>query len=363
MKNKLPILLITSLILVLLISSLASFIGCTSESTHSATTAAPSPATTTAPAQTFTLKVVSGLPKGHAGNRDMVSWTKTLEERTGGRVKSELYEGTLGSPPEFYDMIKNGVIDVMSMGDAWAPGQFPGMDVNYFPFTYPNWMVISAVDLEMYYQGLMPGFEPFKLLYFKPTLAFVPFFKDKRVTKLEDLKGMVVRPPGGAVSAATVAALGATSKSLPGAETYMALAQGQIACALTGVDNVVGRKFYEQTKYAIKNATVQGGAFVMIMNKNTWNKLPNDIKLIVDQLNMETYYQFLAAQQAEEDGYWAETIKQGVEVYTLAPEELARWKAATKGVAEQWAKDQDAKGLPGTKMLQTALSIAARYQQ
>jgi TRAP-type C4-dicarboxylate transport system substrate-binding protein len=336
-------------------------VGCSSGT--SSTTQATSSTPAAAAPQTFTLKVVSGLPEGHAGNRDMVSWTQALEERSGGRVTTELYEGTLGTPADFYDMIKNGVIDVMSMGDAWAPGQFPGMDINYFPFTYPNWTVVASVDLEMYYMGLMPGFEPFKLLYFKPTLIFVPFFKDKKVTKMEDLQGMIIRPPGGPVPAATVAALGATSKSLPGSETYMALAQGQIDCALTGVDNVIGRKFYEQTKYAIKNATVQAGSFVMIMNKDTWNKLPDDIKLIIEQLDLETYYQFLRDQQAEEQGYWDETIKQGVEVYNLDPAELARWKDATRGVAEQWAKDTDAKGLPGTQMLQTALQIAARYQQ
>lgn len=316
-----------------------------------------------APPETFHLKVVSGLPAGHAGNRDIIFWTTELEERTGGRVTTEVYEGTLGSPPEFYDMIKEGVIDVMSMGDAWAPGQFPVFAVNMLPFTYPNFTVLTAVLNELYYMGYFPGMESFKLLYLKPTVIMTPFFTEKKVTRLEDFAGMVIRPPGGPIFSATVEALGATAKSLPGSETYMALSTGQVDGAITGVDNVIGRKFYEVCKYGIADAPVFGGAFFMIMNLDTWNSLPADIQLIIEQLNQETCHYFLRGVFVDDAGHWAQCEAEGMELYTIGAAELARWEAACAGVAEDWAAGLDAEGMPGSEVLALARAIIARYTQ
>jgi TRAP-type C4-dicarboxylate transport system substrate-binding protein len=323
----------------------------------------PPPGEEEAPPQTFHLTVVSGLPEGHAGNRDFAFWTTELEERTGGRVTTEVYEGTLGSPPEFYDMIKEGVIDVMSMGDAWASAQFPIYAVNMLPFEYPNWQVLTSVLDELYYAGYFPDMEVFKLLYLKPTVFMYPFFTEKKVTKLEDFKGLVMRPPGGPIFSATVEALGATAKSLPGAETYMALSTGQVEGAITGMDNVIGRKFYEVVKYGIKDAPVFGGSFFMIMNWDTWNSLSADIQVIIEQLDRETYYYFLRGQFEEEEGYWVQAEAEGVELYTIGATEFARWRAACANVADDWAAGLDAQGMPGSEIVDLMRAIVARYTQ
>jgi TRAP-type C4-dicarboxylate transport system substrate-binding protein len=357
--------IIFSIICLVTVVTLLPFMSaCTEETSSTATVTKTVTATaTTETPETFNLKVVSGLPEGHAGNRDLIFWAEELEERTGGRVTTEIYEGTLGSPPEFYDMIKNGVIDVMSMGDAWAPDQFPVFAVNMLPFEYPNWQVLSATIAEMCRMGYFPGMEPFKLLYLKPTVIMYPFFKEKKVTQLEDFEGMVIRPPGGPIFSATVEALGATAKSLPGSETYMALSTGQVEGAFTGIDNVIGRKFYEVCEYGIKDAPIFGGVFFMIMNLDTWNSLPCEVQLVIEQLNLEAYDYFLRGQMEEEQGYWDQCEAEGVELYTIGTEEYARWKAACADVAEEWATGLDAEGMPGTEVLEMARAIIARYTQ
>jgi len=313
--------------------------------------------------ETFHLTVVSGMPEGHAGDLELEYWVTELEERTGGRVTCEVYLGTLGSPAEFYDMVKEGVIDVMSMGDAWAPAQFPIYAVNQLPFTYPNWMVLSAVLDELYYAGYFTDVEAFKLLYLKPTEFMFPFFTEKKVTKLEDFEGLVMRPPGGPIFTATVEALGATSKSLPGSETYMALQTGQVDGAITGAQNAVGRKFYEVCKYAITDAPVFGGSFFMIMNLDTWNSLPCEIQQIIDELDRETYYYFLRGTMEQLEEQWAICEAGGVELYTIGATEFARWEAACADVVGDWAASLDAEGMPGTEIVEMVRDIIARYTQ
>jgi TRAP-type C4-dicarboxylate transport system substrate-binding protein len=360
MKSWKIIISITCLVMVV---TLLPFISACTEETSPTTTTAPTTTPTQETPQTFNLKVVSGMPAGHSGDLELEYWTTELEKRTGGRVTTELYLGTLGSPPEFYDMVKEGVIDVMSMGDAWAAAQFPLYAVNQLPFTYPNWQVLSAVLDELYYMGYFTDLAPFKLLYLKPTEFMFPFFTEKKVTKLEDFAGMVIRPPGGPIFTATVEALGATSKSLPGSETYMALSTGQVDGAITGAQNAVGRKFYEVCKYAITDAPIFGGSFFMIMNLDTWNSFPADIQLIIEQLNRETYNYFLRGQMEQMAGQWAICEAGGVELYTIGAEELARWRAACADVVDDWAAGLDAQGMPGSEMVALVRAIIARYTE
>jgi TRAP-type C4-dicarboxylate transport system substrate-binding protein len=341
---------------------------CTKEEPAAPTTpATPAPTTPKTPEpaapETFNLKVVSGMPEGHSGDLELSHWTTELEKRTEGRVTTEVYTGTLGSPPEYYDMIKNGVIDVMSMGDAWAAAQFPVYAVNQLPFTYPNWQVLSSVLDELYYMGYFTDMEVFKLLYLKPTEFMFPFLTEKKVTKLEDFAGMVMRPPGGPIFTATVEALGGTSKSLPGSETYMALSTGQVDGAITGAQNAVGRKFYEVCKYAITDAPVFGGSFFMIMNLDTWNSLPADIQLIIEQLDRETYYYFLRGQMEQMAGQWDICEDNGMELYTIGATEYARWREACSNVVGDWAAGLDAEGMPGSEIVAAAKAIIARYTQ
>ena len=59
------------------------------------------------------MKVATGWPPGHTSGITVLRWVEKLEERSGGRVKAEVYEGTLGKAPEFYDMVKDGVVDAI----------------------------------------------------------------------------------------------------------------------------------------------------------------------------------------------------------------------------------------------------------
>ena len=87
---------------------------------------------------------------------------------------------------------------------------------------------------------------------------------------MDDFKGLKIRS-GSGIQGQAISALGATGVSMAGGEVYMALQTGVIDGAITGIDVVIDRKFYEVCKYALK-LPIYGGAFVLLMNKETWNE-------------------------------------------------------------------------------------------
>lgn len=60
----------------------------------------------------------------------------------------------------------------------------------------------------------------------------------------------------------------------------------------------------------------------------------------------------------------AEIYKEkGVEMIDLAPEELARWKAAARQALEKWTKDNEAAGRPAKQTLADLEQSAAKFEK
>jgi TRAP-type C4-dicarboxylate transport system substrate-binding protein len=93
------------------------------------------------------------------------------------------------------------------------------------------------------------------------------------------------------------------------------------------------------------------------MNKAKWNSLPPDIQKIIAQINEEW--------SVKQGTVWDEidkagkdfTVKRGNKSITLSKEEGARWAAAVKPMLEAYAKEVNAKGLPGDEALKFCLDF------
>jgi TRAP-type C4-dicarboxylate transport system substrate-binding protein len=83
------------------------------------------------------------------------------------------------------------------------------------------------------------------------------------------------------------------------------------------------------------------------MNLDSWNKLPEDVQQVMDDLRVEqsewtgTYMDNHVKAAME----WAKA-EQNVEVITLSAEEKAKWDAKLLPLTEKWTADAKSKGFP-----------------
>ena len=72
--------------------------------------------TTAAVAQTVTLRVHQFLPAAAPIPKNFIAeWAKKVEQESGSKIKVELYPSMQlgGSPPQLYDQVKDGVVDII----------------------------------------------------------------------------------------------------------------------------------------------------------------------------------------------------------------------------------------------------------
>lgn len=302
------------------------------------------------------IRALVGHPKEHIAMTPMVEWVNRVEARTAGKVKVKVFWGTMGKVTEFYDMVKDGVVDMAALGTGWAGGRLPMCEIVDLPFESPDVVTGSKVLNTLYQQGLLKELDLFKVMELHSMITGNLFLNDKKVTSLDQITGLKIRPIPG-VSTELVESWKAVPVAVRTPDLYMALQKRQIDGFFTGPDNAVGQKLYEVCKYQVKIPTFSG-AFAVLMNKKKWNQLPPDVQKNIDDVNEEIhqfrldFYQKLAG---EANGILGEKL----EAYSLSPAEQARWKKAAEGVTEKWIAAMEKKGLPGGKAVEVMRSIVA----
>jgi TRAP-type C4-dicarboxylate transport system substrate-binding protein len=102
----------------------------------------------------------------------------------------------------------------------------------------------------------------------------------------------------------------------------------------------------------------------VVMNKATYDGLPDDLRTIIDaDTGMETA---ILAGKAFDEGSVAgkkAAEKRGNTITTLSDEETARWREKTRPVVDTWLKAKQSEGVDGTKLLETAEELIAKYQK
>jgi len=291
------------------------------------------------------------MPPGHAISVSILDWKQKLETATNGRVKVTFYEaGTMGKSTELYDLCLNGTLNAVHMAEFWAGGRFPITEgVDNMPYTFTSIDQQTKTIYALIDRGLSAKeVEPFKLLYFTSVGTVNIFTAKTKIVTMADFKGQKLRATGTNVK--SVELLGGQALTTAGDTEYMDIQKGILTGNLTGPDNVVGRKEYEVLKYGIQQP-ISAGGFFFIMNKNFWNSLPKDIQTIIDNLNKEESAAHIVAQTAAVTKAYDTMKANNMEIYSIAPDELAKWMQATSTVAGDWAKTMNSKGLPGDQVL------------
>jgi TRAP-type transport system periplasmic protein len=309
--------------------------------------------------KSYVWKMTSSFPPGHMLNRSAVEFAKAVEQATNGGVKITVYEGTLGAPPDHWEMVKKNAIQIAFMGEAHNVGRLPVISMTNLPFELPNTDVAMKVANEWMKAGYLKELtDNFKVLYLVPTNLQSPFFRNKKVTAMADLKGIKLRSVSG-IQGQTVAALGGSGVSLTGAEVYMALQTGIIDGTVTGVDFFVDTKLYESAKFALQQP-IYGGMFMLVMNSEVWNSLPKELQSLMEQISLDVSVKDVKKRNEEEMAYWEAVKKNKVEVYTISPDEVARWKKATENVADKYVQEWAGKGYPAKQALELMRKTVGR---
>jgi len=290
-----------------------------------------------------------------------VKFADLVRERTGGKINIKCYfAGQLfaGMQTNEFLITRQGIAD-FAVGSTinWSP-TIKELNLFSLPFFFPDYKALDAVEAGE------PGRSIYKIIEERGVVGlgwgengYRELTNSKRpVRKPEDLEGLKVRVVGSPIFIDTFRALGANPVNMNWGEAQTAFQQGTV----DGQENPVVSVIMPYKLWTVhRNATMWHYAIdplILGVSKITWDGLTPADREIVKKTALEVMAWQKQGARAGLDGS-TEAIdvlrKNGMEVVTLSPAELAAFKTRTKPVYDKWA------GEVGADLVRSAEKIIA----
>lgn len=316
----------------------------------------------------FTLRVHQFLPaQAPIPSKAIAPWAQRIEQQSGGRIKIQLFPSMQlgGKPPELFDQAKDGVADITWTVLGYTPGRFPKAEAFELPFMTTKAETSSRAFQEYIQKNAMDEFKDVKLIAVH-THGPGWFHSRQPIAKLEDLKGMKVRG-GSRVINIMLEQLGATPVGLPVPQVGEALSKGVIDATTIPWEVVPSLKVQQ----IVKNHTGFSGerglytqTFALSMNKAAYDKLPLDLKKVIDANSGVEVAAAFGKVMDDSDVVGMELAKKaGNNIVVLDGTETRRWQRAAAGVRATWYKEVAAKGIDGAKLADDAQALISKYDK
>ncbi|MFA5292538.1 MAG: TRAP transporter substrate-binding protein [Phycisphaerae bacterium] len=271
----------------------------------------------------------------------MERWKTEVEKRTGGKVEIKTFPAeSLLEAKGMMDGVIAGQADIGCLCMAYQPGRFVVTNATSLPLGIPDAKTGSRVLWELFKKHNPEEFSQVKVLTMFAT-APSNIMSKKPVKTLEDTKGMSLRASGGAGE--ILKAWGANMVGMPMSATPEALQKGVVQGLFSSLEVMKDFNYAEMCKYVtMTNTSIY--PFAVVMNKQKFDSLPDDVKKVFDDLASEQ----MAWTGDYMDNHVAEAIafskeKYQVEFIELNAEQKAQWNKPLEPIVAKWIEDNKAK--------------------
>jgi len=300
-------------------------------------------------------------PQATIPAKALTPWAEKVMAESGGRIKVELYPAMQlgGKPPELYDQAKDGVVDLIWTVIGYTPGRFPSTEAFELPFMMTTGEATSRAMQEYCESHCAKEFADVKVIAWHAHGPGMIHSKNP-VTKLEDMNGLKIRG-GSRVVNQMLEKLGATPVGMPVPAVPEALSKGVIDATTVPWEVTPSLKISE----LVKNHTGFSGknglytqTFVFAMNKASYDKLPDDLKKVIDaNSGIETAAMFGRVMDEGDKAGLAIAEKAGNNIVALDEAETQRWKDTAAPLIAAWEAEMTAKGMDGKALVAEAKAL------
>ena len=319
-------------------------------------------------AQQVTLRLHQFLPpQATIPAKALLPWAQKVEKESGGKIKIQSFPAMQlgGAPPQLFDQAKDGVVDIVWTVLGYTPGRFNKAEVFELPFMTTTGEAGSKAFQEYVDTYAADEFKDVKVLAVH-THGPGLFHTKEPVAGLDSLRGMKIRG-GSRIVNNMLTKLGATPVGMPVPAVTEALSKGVIDGTTIPWEVTPALKVTQ----LVKNHTTFAGkyglytqTFVFAMNKASYDKLPADLKKVIDaNSGMETAAMFgRAMDEGDKVGYGI-AVKAGNKIVTLEPAEVLRWKRTAATVETDGVNEMKGKGIDGAKLAAEARALVEKYSK
>ncbi|WP_243374794.1 TRAP transporter substrate-binding protein [Geotalea sp. SG265] len=318
--------------------------------------------------EVVTLKISHFLPtSSNFHQKILLPWCEKIGKESGGRLKCQIYPSMQlgGTPAQLLDQVRDGVADIVWSLPTYQAGRFTKSEVFELPFMARTSEGGSQALWEYIQKNSQDEFKGTKLLFTHLHDGNQMHFGKKSVKTLEDLKGLKLRAPS-RIGSKTLTALGAVPVQMPAPAVPESISKSVVDGASIPWEVTTAFKLQEICKTHTETAPGQAkhaySIFVFAMNPAKYNKLPADLKKVIDNNSGlatskwagRTFDSFTpAARKIAVDRHNTFNV--------LSDAEYKRWVKACSKVDQEWIREVNTKGANGVALLKDARALLKKY--
>jgi TRAP-type C4-dicarboxylate transport system substrate-binding protein len=319
-----------------------------------------------ADAPQFSLKLhhaFSSVSSAH--DKFLAPWARQVEAQSGGRIRIDLFPSMQlgGAPADLFDQARDGVVDIAWAQPCYTPGRFPKIEAFELPFVPSRRALVSSKAVEDYARvNLVEEFREVHPICFSCSDRGV-LHTNRPVHTIEEVRDLRLHVQT-KFAVEAVHWLGGIAVPMPSAQLPLAIAQHVVDGGVDPWDMVPTFKLNDllKTHTEFSDSSLSTTTFVLAMNKATYDKLPRDLKTVIDNNSGQPVATIAGAMWDVQAAAVVDMVgSRGDPITTLLPEAVARWRKATEAVIEAWLKDMKEHKVDGGKLLANARALQAKY--
>jgi TRAP-type C4-dicarboxylate transport system substrate-binding protein len=311
-----------------------------------------------------TINASSWLPATHALTHAMLlPLCEDMAKSTSGRVKCNVLPKHPVAPPQTFDAVRDGVIDLSFATHGYNPGRFLLTEMVEKPFMGDT-AEATSIAYQRIFERQLAKYDEHKGVVPLTMFTHGPgqLYNTKRaITKLSDLQGMKFR-----VGAATVGdimtALGSVPMLKPASESYELLSSGIADGVVLPKESPAPFKILPLLKHAtLFPGGLYTNSFAWVMNQAKWNAISAADRKLIEPLMGEALARRSGRgwDAADEKGLAA--MKEAKLPIAVADKSfLADIKAKTDPLEKEWVEKVKAKGIDGAALIKSLRDEIAR---
>lgn len=241
----------------------------------------------------LTWRIQCAYPPGDISHDQLTVFADRVYERTEGRLKIDIFSADAIVPVDnMLPALGKGVFEMLHASGGYWEGIIPvGALDSGIPFQYRGFGTLENITELFYEAGLI---EIFREAYAEHNAYYLGFDSYHAypvigstvpIRSIEDFKGLKVRGFGPWLE--FFGKLGASTVWLPGPELYMAVKLGTIDVVTWSIDLIISMKLHEVIDYLILPPLADHAVSHILVNMDSWEALPDDIKQVVTEVQHE----------------------------------------------------------------------------
>lgn len=232
----------------------------------------------------FTYKYANNLPVSHPMNIRAKEMTDAIRAETKGRVDIQIFPNNqLGSDTDMLSQVRSGGIEFFTLSGLILSTLVPATAITGVGFAFPDYETVwKALDGDLgahvREQISKAGLVAMEKIWdngFRQITSSV-----RPITSADDLKGMKIRVPPSPLWTSMFKSFDAAPTSINFSEVYSALQTKVVEGQENPLAIISTAKLYEVQKYCTLSNHMWDG-FWFLANKKAWERLPEDLRLIV----------------------------------------------------------------------------------